>query len=109
MDVLSTASVTIHNAQLNTILNPRTWRWQPTDNLLSGHVECWGKTVRESCQHASLTPHSNISRQEWCYGFPVCCMLCVTIYGLLMRTHEASLNSLLLTEPPCCLGCVVLK
>ena len=65
MDVLSTASVTIHNAQLNTILNPRTWRWQPTDNLLSGHVECWGKTVRESCQHASLTPHSNISRQEW--------------------------------------------
>ena len=44
-----------------------------------------------------------------CYGFPVCCMLCVTIYGLLMRTHEASLNSLLLTEPPCCLGCVVLK
>ena len=44
-----------------------------------------------------------------CYGFPVCCMSCVTIYGLLMRTHEASLNSLLLTEPPCCLGCVVLK
>ena len=41
--------------------------------------------------------------------FPVCCMSCVTIYGLLMRTHEASLNSLLLTEPPCCLGCVVLK
>ena len=36
-------------------------------------------------------------------------MLCVTIYGLLMRTHEASLNSLLLTEPPYCLGCVVLK
>ena len=46
---------------------------------------------------------------DWCYGFPVCCMLCVTIYGLLMRTHEASLNSLLLTEPPYCLGCVVLK
>ena len=45
----------------------------------------------------------------YCYGFPVCCMLCVTIYGLLMRTHEASLNSLLLTEPPYCLGCVVLK
>ena len=44
-----------------------------------------------------------------CYGFPVCCMSCVTIYGLLMRTHEASLNSLLLTEPPCCMGCVVLK
>ena len=65
MDVLSTASVTIHNAQLNAILNPRTWRWQPTDNLLSGHVECWGKTVRESCHHASLPPHSNISRQEW--------------------------------------------
>ena len=29
----------------------------------------------------------------YCYGFPVCCMLSVTIYGLLMRTHEASLKT----------------